>query len=164
MFFMCVCKNVLPAYSCAKIIKIKWVFPELWSKMYCHVFYESRRTFMSLLPITLLLVYITSLVNLPPTTVLWPLYATTCVSEHTHTHNHFTALFPGLPGWANARRLLLDFMVQGEINRGRHTDHPVGRHSIRTNQCPPPPSPHFFTGRMPFLPPNQQCQNISQHP
>jgi len=31
-------------------------------------------------------------------------------------------------------------MVQGEINRGRHTDHPAGRHSIRTNQCPPPPS------------------------
>ena len=28
-----------------------------------------------------------------------------------------------------------------------------------TNQCPPPPSPHFFTGRMPFLPSNQQCQS-----
>jgi len=27
----------------------------------------------------------------------------------------------------------VDFMVQGEINRGRHTDHPAGRHSIRTN-------------------------------
>jgi len=49
-------------------------------------------------------------------------------------------------------------MVQGKINRCRHTDHPAGRHSIRTNQCPPPPSPIFFTGRMPFLPPNQQCQ------
>jgi len=36
---------------------------------------------------------------------------------------------------------LLDFMVQGKINRGRHTDHPAGRHSIRTNQCPPPSSP-----------------------
>jgi len=35
-------------------------------------------------------------------------------------------------------------MVQGEINRGRHTDHPAGRHSIWTNQCPPPPSPHIF--------------------
>jgi len=47
---------------------------------------------------------------------------------------------------------------QGEINRGRHTHHPAGRHSIRANQCPPPPSP-IFTGRMPFLPPNQQCQS-----
>jgi len=29
-----------------------------------------------------------------------------------HTHNHFTAVFPGPPK-------LLDFMVQGKINRGR---------------------------------------------
>jgi len=29
-------------------------------------------------------------------------------------------LFPGLPGWAGARRVLLDFVVQGKINRGRH--------------------------------------------
>jgi len=71
-----------------------------------------------------------------------------------HHHNHFMALFPGPPGWTRARRELLDFMVQGKIKRDRHTDHPAGRHSIRTNQCPPSPSPHFFTGRMPFLPPN----------
>jgi len=63
---------------------------------------------------------------------------------NTHTHNRFTAVFPGPPGWADARRELLDFMVQGKINRGKHTDHPDGRHSIRTNQYPPPPSPHFF--------------------
>ena len=25
--------------------------------------------------------------------------------------------------------------MQGKINRGRHTDHPAGRHSIQTNQC-----------------------------
>ena len=72
----------------------------------------------------------------------------------------FMALFPGPPGWAGARRGLLDFMVQGRINRGRHTDHPDGSHCIRTsNQCPPQPSPILFTGRMPFLPPNQQCQS-----
>jgi len=65
-------------------------------------------------------------------------------SLYTHTHNHFTTLFLGPPGWAGAKRELLDFMVQGEINRGRHTDHPAGCHSIRTNQCPPPPSPHIF--------------------
>jgi len=29
-------------------------------------------------------------------------------------HNHFTALFPALPGLAGARRELLDFMVQGK--------------------------------------------------
>ena len=80
--------------------------------------------------------------------------------HHHHHHNHFTALFPGPPGWAGARRELLDFMVQGKINRGRHTDKMAGRHSIRTNQYPPPPSsPYFFTGRMPLLPPNQQRQS-----
>jgi len=53
--------------------------------------------------------------------------------KYHHNRNHFTALFPGTE--------LLGFMVQGKINRGRHTDHPAGRHSIRTNQCQPPPSP-----------------------
>ena len=31
----------LPAYSSAKIIKIECVLPELWSQMYCHVFFRS---------------------------------------------------------------------------------------------------------------------------
>ena len=44
--------------------------------------------------------------------------------QHITPHNNcFTALFPGPPGWAGARRELLDFTVQGKINRGRHTDH-----------------------------------------
>jgi len=60
------------------------------------------------------------------------------------SHNRFMALFPGPPGWAGARWELLDFMVQGKINRGRHTDHPAGCHYIQTNQCLPPPSPHIF--------------------
>jgi len=83
--------------------------------------------------------------------------------EHQHHppphHNRFTALFPRPPGWAGASRELLDFMVQGKINSGRFTDHPTGCHSISTNQCLPPPSPIFFTGRMSFLPPNQQHQS-----
>ena len=80
-----------------------------------------------------------------------------------HHHNRFTALFPGPPGWASAIRELLAFIVQRKVNRGRHTDHPAGRHSIRTNHCPPPPSPHsFFTGRMPFLSPNQ-CQSTESN-
>jgi len=65
-------------------------------------------------------------------------------NTYTHTYNRFTALFPGPLGWASARRELLDFMVQGKVNRGRHIDHPAGRHSIRTNQCSPPPSSPYF--------------------
>jgi len=70
-------------------------------------------------------------------------------NNNTTTSNVYTTtvlqtFFPGSPRWAGARRELLDFMVQGNLNRGRHTDHPAGRHSIQTNQCPPPPSPHIF--------------------
>jgi len=48
--------------------------------------------------------------------------------------------------WCQKKKLLLDFMVQGKINRGRHTDHPAGRHSIRTNQRPTSLIPHFYAG------------------
>jgi len=54
-----------------------------------------------------------------------------------HHRNRFMALFPG------PEENFWTFMVQGKINRGRHIDHPAGRHSIQTNQCQPPPSPHF---------------------
>jgi len=81
-------------------------------------------------------------------------------THHQH-HNCFTALFLGPPGWAGDGRELLDFIVQGEINRGRHTDHPAGRNSSQTNQCPPPPSPIFFYGpdALPAAQPNQQRQS-----
>ena len=55
------------------------------------------------------------------------------LSIFCHHHHRFTAIFPGPPRWAGARRELLDFMVQGKINRGRHTDNAAGRHYIRTN-------------------------------
>ena len=44
-----------------------------------------------------------------------------CILTNTHTHNCCTALFPGATGWVGARSELLDFVVQGKINRGRHT-------------------------------------------
>ena len=70
---------------------------------------------------------------------------------HHHHQNSFTALFPGPPGWASARRkILLDFTVQGKITRGRHTNNPGGHHSIRTNQWPSSINPPFLC-RMPFL-------------
>jgi len=75
-------------------------------------------------------------------------------------HNRFTALFPGPPGRAGARRELLDFMVQGKINRGRHTDHLAGHHSIRTNQCPPPPSPIFLQARCPSCYPTNSVKGL----
>ena len=59
------------------------------------------------------------------TTILWP-------------------FFRDYPGELVPEEKLLDFMVQGKIKRGRHTDHPAGRRSIGTNQCPPPLSPIFY--------------------
>jgi len=50
-------------------------------------------------------------------------------------------------------------MVWGKTNRGRHTDHPAGCHSIRTNQCPPPPSAIFY--RLDALPATQPI--VSKH-
>jgi len=35
-------KKFLPLYNSAKIIKIDWDFPKLWSQMYCHLFYGSQ--------------------------------------------------------------------------------------------------------------------------
>jgi len=78
----------------------------------------------------------------------------TCWPPH---HNRFTAFFLGLPGWAGARRELLDFVMQGKINGGRHTDNPAGATPSRLT------SAHlrlpFFTDQMPFRSPNQQCQS-----
>ena len=51
-------------------------------------------------------------------------------------------------------------MGQGEINRGRHTDHPAGRHSIRTNQWPPPPSSHFLQARCPSCRPTNSVKAL----
>ena len=57
------------------------------------------------------------------------------------------ALFPGAPRWAGARRELLTLWCKGRLTEADTPTMRLGRHSIRTNQCPPPPSPHFFTGR-----------------
>ena len=81
-------------------------------------------------------------------------------NHHTTHHNRFTALFTGPSGWAGDRRELLDFMVQGKTNRGRHTDHPARRHSIRTNQCPPPPSSHFLQAGCPSCHPTNSVKAL----
>ena len=84
------------------------------------------------------------IVQVPAT--MWWMNVLSSVQRNWHWHSTYTPQpfygpFPGQPGWAGARKELLDFMVQGKINRGRHTDHPAGRHSVRTNQCPPLSSP-----------------------
>jgi len=51
-------------------------------------------------------------------------------------------------------------MVQRKINRGRHTDHPAGHHSIQANQCPPRPSPYFLQAGCPSCRPTNSVKAL----
>jgi len=57
-------------------------------------------------------------------------------NAHTHTTvlRRFFQDYPGEP--VPEENLLLDFYGAREDNRGTHTDHLAGRHSIWTNQRP----------------------------
>jgi len=80
------------------------------------------------------------------------------VELHTHTHTRLTALCLGLPGWAGTRKikpiwiLLKQETVSGSVHMQVCT-------SLQTDNHASTPPLIFFTGRMPFLPPNQQCQS-----
>ena len=84
------------------------------------------------------------------------------IFPHTHTHTHLTALCPGLPWWASTRKvkpiwiLLKQETVSGSGIRWAICNSAPCSRQITT------PEPHrsvFFTGLMPFLPHNQQCQS-----
>jgi len=77
---------------------------------------------------------------------------------YTHTHTLLTALFPGLPGWAGTRKLKpIWILLKQETVSGSWA---VCKSAPRCRQITTP-APHHsvFTGRMPFLPPNQQRQS-----
>jgi len=74
-----------------------------------------------------------------------------------HHHSRFMALFPGPPLWAGARRELTLWC------KGRSME--ADTQTIRLGATPSRLTsahlhhPHFFTGQMPLLPPNQQSQS-----
>jgi len=72
-------------------------------------------------------------------------------------HNHFTALFQDHPGEPVPAENFWTLWWKGRLT-DLHTYHPAGRHSIRTNQCPPPPSPHFLPAGCPSCRPT-----VSKH-
>jgi len=88
-------------------------------------------------------------------------HARTHARTHTHTHTSLTDLFPGLPRWAGTRKVNQSgfywskrpwaAVASAEPYASLHLA--PNRHHAST----PPLS--FFTGRMPFLPPNQQRQS-----
>jgi len=82
---------------------------------------------------------------------------------HTHTHTHLTAPFPGLPGWAGARKLKpIWILLKQETVSGSGISWAICKSAPRSIQTTMP-APHrsVFTGQMPFLPPNQQRQSTA---
>ena len=76
-----------------------------------------------------------------------------------HTHTHLTALCPGLPGWAGTRKVIWILLEQETVS-GSGISWTICKSAPSSRQITMP-APHHsvFTGRMPFLPPNQQCQS-----
>ena len=80
---------------------------------------------------------------------------------HTHTHTRLTALFPGLPGWVSTRKVKpIWILLKQETVSGSGISWVICKSAPRSRQITmPAPRYSVFTGRMPFLPPNQQCQS-----
>ena len=77
------------------------------------------------------------------------------------SHTGLTALCPGLPGWAGTRKVKpIWILLKQEIVSGSGISWAICKSAHRSRQITTP-APHYsvFTGRMPFLPPNQQCQS-----
>ena len=85
-----------------------------------------------------------------------------CTVTHTHTHAHtcLTALFLGLHRWAGTRKVKPIWILLKQDSEWQW--HQPSRMQVCTSR----PTCHaststlsFFTGRIPFLPPNQQHQS-----
>ena len=85
------------------------------------------------------------------------------VYAHTHTHTHFclTALCPGLPRWASTRKVKpIWILLKQETMSGSGISWAICKSAPRSRPITTPaPTTQFFTGWMPFLPPNQQRQS-----
>jgi len=93
----------------------------------------------------------------------WPesIRASLFAETHTHTHTRSTALYLGLPGWAGTRMVKsIWILLKQETVSGSGISWAICKCAPRSRQITMP-APHHsvFTGRMPFLPPNQQLQS-----
>ena len=78
------------------------------------------------------------------------------------THTRLTALFPGLPGWAGTRKVKpIWILLKQETVSGSGISWAICKSASRSRPITTPVPHHssFFTGPMPFLPPNQQRQS-----
>ena len=79
----------------------------------------------------------------------------------THTHTRLTALCPGLPRWAGTRKVKpIWILLEQETVSGSGISWAICKSAPHSRQITTPALHYsFFTGQMPFLPPNQQCQS-----
>ena len=81
--------------------------------------------------------------------------------HNTHTHTRLTALFPELPRWAGTRKVKpISILLKQETVTWQW--HQLGHMQVctllQTDNRASTPMLCFFTGWMPFLPPNLQHQ------
>ena len=82
---------------------------------------------------------------------------------HTHTHSRLLVHFPALPRWASTRKVKPIWILLKQGADSEWQWHQLGHMQVCTllqtdNHTSTPPL-GFFTGRMPFLSPNQQRQS-----
>ena len=79
----------------------------------------------------------------------------------THTHTRLTALFLGLPWSVGTRKVKpIWILLKQERVSGSGISWAICKSASRSRQITTPTPHHsFFTGQMPFLPPNQQRQS-----
>jgi len=82
-------------------------------------------------------------------------------SRHTHTHTRLTAPCPGLPGGAGTKKVKpVWILLEQETVSGSGISWAICVcTSLQTDNHASTPPLSLFTGRMPFLPPNQQRQS-----
>jgi len=82
------------------------------------------------------------------------LVSSVIIKKNTHTHTHLTALFPGPPRRAGTRKVKpIWILLKQETVSGSGISWVVCKSAPRSKLA------KFFTGRMPFLPLNQQRQS-----
>jgi len=80
-------------------------------------------------------------------------------SDVHHHHNRFTALFRDHPDESVPEENFWTFWCKERLTEA-DTNHPAGRHSIWTNQSPPPPSHHFLQAGCPSCRPTNSVKAL----
>ena len=87
------------------------------------------------------------------------------INTSFNTHR-LTALFPGLPTWAGTRKIRpIWILLKQETVSGSGISWTICKNASRSRQITTPAPPtQFFTGRIPFLPPNEQHESTEGLP